>query len=188
MPDPHSTKAAARVEPRLARHPVVLVAAVARNGVIGAGGALPWRLPGDLAHFRRSTTGRPMVMGRRTFEGIGRPLPGRPTVVLSADPLFAPAGVAVARSLAEAFGWADQEADRLGADAVMVAGGATLYAATIARADRLLLTAVDAIPDGDALFPPVDPALWRETERWRTPPACDDSAAYEFTRWERRAT
>lgn len=172
---------------RLARHPVVLIAAVARNGVIGRAGRMPWMLPGDLAHFRRSTAGRPVIVGRRTFEAIGRPLPGRPTVVLSSDPAFAPAAVTVVRTLAEAFGQADRLADHIGAPAVMVAGGAEIYAATIARADRILLTRIDAEPVGDTFFPPIDPRSWVEAERQTAPAAPGDSARYSFVRLERRA-
>lgn len=189
MAEPHSMKAPSGVEQRparLARHPVVLIAAVARNGVIGRDKRTPWNLPGDLAHFRRTTTGHPVVVGRQTFEAIGRPLPGRPTIVLSRMPGYAPSGVAVAGSLEEAFSLADREADAIAANAIMVAGGATLYAATIARADHLLLTMVDAAPAGDAVFPALDPHVWVEVERRQVPTTMGDTLSSTFTRWERR--
>jgi len=134
-----------------------LVAAVAENRVIGRDGRLPWRLPDELAHFKRATLGKPVLMGRHTFVSLGKPLPGRLNVVLSRAPAFAPAGVLVARDLDSALA--------LVADApeVMVIGGAAVYAEALPRADRIHLTRVRARPPGDVLFPALDPADWRET-------------------------
>jgi len=140
--------------------PVVLVAAVAANGVIGDRGTIPWRIPGEQAHFKAVTLGHTLVMGRATYDSIGRPLPGRTTVVLTRDPGWKADGVLVAASLAEAL----RLADRLPGD-VMVAGGAQVYAAALPVADRQVLTRVHLSPDGDTRYPAYDPAEWNETGR-----------------------
>jgi dihydrofolate reductase len=135
-----------------------VIAAVARNGVIGRDNDLPWRLPADLRRFKRLTMGHSVIMGRRTFESIGRPLPGRRFVVLSRRADFRPEGVAVAASLDAALGAC------AGEDEVFVIGGARLFAEALPRADRLYLTRVDAEPAGDVVFPALDPAAWRLRE------------------------
>lgn len=165
--------------------PLALIAAVARNGVIGAGNALPWRLPDDLRHFRTLTMGKPMLMGRKTYESIGRPLPGRPTVVLSRDPAFQPAGVSVRARLEEALGEATTLGRALAAPEIMVAGGGELYRALIGQAARLYVTEVDASPAGDTIFPPIDPALWRLVGRHAQPPAASHDTALVFVVYER---
>ena len=143
-----------------ARGPVVsLVAAVAANGVIGARNALPWHLPADLQHFKATTLGRPVVMGRRTFESIGRALPGRTNVVVTRRADFAAPGCVVVDSLAAAYAAAGA------VEEICVIGGGELYREAIARADRLHLTEIHAAFEGDAHFPPVDRAIWRETAR-----------------------
>jgi dihydrofolate reductase len=134
-----------------------LIAAVAENRVIGRGGALPWHLPDELAHFKRSTLGKPVLMGRHTFVSIGRPLPGRANVVVSRTAGFAPAGVAVAPDLDAALALA------AGAPEAVVIGGALLYREALPRADRIYLTRVHARPEGDAFFPELDPREWRES-------------------------
>lgn len=138
----------------------VIVAAVARNGVIGARGRLPWRIPQDLAHFKELTMGQALVMGRATFQSIGRPLPGRSNIVLTRNPDWAHEGVDIARSLEEAV---DIAASR-GQD-VFIAGGAEVYRSALATADRLELTEVDAEPEGDTWFPSVDWSQWHEVDR-----------------------
>lgn len=165
--------------------PLTLVAAVAQNGVIGADGRMPWHLPGDLAHFRALTMGHALVMGRTTFESIGRPLPGRSTTVLSRDPGFAPEGVAVASDLASAIASATRHSVTLGAGAIMVVGGATVYAATIEHARTLVVTEVEMRPDGDAVFPPIDAREWRRGAVRDAPRMPGDEAAYRFVRWDR---
>jgi dihydrofolate reductase len=130
----------------------VLVAAVARNGVIGAQGAIPWRLPEDQARFKAMTMGGTLVMGRKTYESIGRPLPGRTTVVVTRQPGWSAPGVTVAHSVEEALG--------LVAGTAFVAGGGDVYALTLPVATRLELTEVDAAPDGDAWFPDWDRSAW----------------------------
>ncbi|GGL26755.1 dihydrofolate reductase [Phycicoccus endophyticus] len=138
---------------------VSLIAAVARNGVIGSGSSLPWHLPEDFAFFKRTTMGHPLVMGRRTFDSIGRALPGRRTIVITRQPHWSHAEVETTHSLAEALSLAGP------ADEVFVAGGGEVYAAAMPYAHRLLLTEVDLEPAGDVHFPPVDPSTWRESAR-----------------------
>ncbi len=145
--------------------PVTLVAAVARNGVIGADGGIPWRLPGELATFKATTMGHVLVMGRRTYDSIGRPLPGRSTVVVTSDATWAPNsgmpdGVAVATSVESAL-----ELARAIDEQVFVVGGARVYADSLPYADQLVITEVDAAPEGDTYFPKVDWNDWREVGR-----------------------
>ncbi len=167
--------------------PLVLIAAVARNGAIGRDDGLPWRLPGDMRHFRSATMGRPVIIGRKTWTSIGRPLPGRFPVVVSRDPaLDLPDGVARATDLEAALRSAEDLATRHGSGEVIVAGGATLYAALIGRADRLAITEVDLAPPADAFFPAVDPRRWRETARQPQSPSAGDEAAYAFVTYTRR--
>jgi dihydrofolate reductase len=158
---------------------VVLIAAVARNGVIGAGNALPWHLPADLKHFKALTLGHPVLMGRKTFESIGRPLPGRPNIVVSRDPAFVAAGVTVAASVPAAL----LRATALGTP-VFVIGGAQIYAQCLTLADRIYLTRVDIEVAGDAFFPSLDDHEWRETAREHSP-AADGYPAYAFVTLER---
>ena len=139
---------------------VVLVAAVADNDVIGADGGIPWHIPDDFAHFKQTTLGHTLVMGRATYDSIGRPLPGRTTVVLTRDPHWSAAGVRTAASLAEAFALAEQ----LPGD-VMVVGGAQVYADAMRYADEQVLTRVHLSPPGDTRYPAYDPSGWTETAR-----------------------
>ena len=163
-----------------------MIAAVARNGVIGHDGAMPWRLPGDLRHFRDATMGKPVIVGRKTFEAIGRPLSGRSLIVLSRDPSFQVDGARTVRSTDAAVAEAQRICREHGASDIMVAGGAAIYAALIPRADLLLVTEVDLSPAGDAWFPPIDPATWVLTERQAAPATADDEASYAFSRYSRR--
>ena len=136
---------------------VTIVAAVAANGVIGRDGALPWHLPDDLRHMKRLTTGHVLVMGRRTFDSIGRPLPQRTTVVVTRQPDWQVAGVLTAASVPEALARA-AEVD----EEVFVLGGHDVFRDAIPVADRMVISRVDARPDGDTVFPPVDWAAWQE--------------------------
>ena len=140
--------------------PVTLLAAVARNGVIGVDGGLPWHLPDELALFKELTLGHVLVMGRRTFESVGRPLPGRTTIVVTRRPDWEAEGVLRAGSVGEALALA-REVDA----EVFVVGGAQVYAAALPAADRLALTFVDADPEGDTRFPEIDWSQWREVGR-----------------------
>jgi dihydrofolate reductase len=139
---------------------VVLVAAVADNGVIGVDGGMPWHLPADFAHFKRVTAGHTLVMGRATYESIGRPLPGRPNVVITRSPSWSAEGVQVAHSLVEALALADRHDGD-----VAVIGGAAVYAAALRLADRQVLTEVHLSPVGDTSYPSFDRGEWREVRR-----------------------
>jgi dihydrofolate reductase len=165
--------------------PLVLVAAVAENGVIGRAGGLPWRLKTDMKHFRGLTAGHPVVIGRRTYLAIGKPLRGRTNIVVTRDPAFAGAGIVVVPSLAAALDVARGDALRRGVAAIMVAGGADLYAQLIGSAARLEITRVHASPQGDAVFPAIDPAQWRETSRQEHPAGPDDDAPFATLTYER---
>ena len=146
--------------------PLVVVAALGLDGTIGKAGGLPWTMPGDLARFRALTMGTPMIMGRRTWASIGRPLPGRESLVVSRDPgLALPAGVWRADSPKQALVLAKARAAVMGAGSISLIGGAALFGALLGEADRLALTIVDLAPDGDTFFPTIDPATWREAAR-----------------------
>lgn len=148
---------------------VTLVLAVSRNGVIGRDGGLPWRMPGDLKHFRAATLGKPIIMGRKTFQSIGRPLDGRTNIVVTRDASFAHAGVIVAGSFADALTKARVVAAATGADEIVIAGGAQIYAEALPLADRIRLNRIEADVDGDARFPEPDPSQWREVSRTPLP-------------------
>jgi dihydrofolate reductase len=167
---------------------LVLVAAVADNGVIGQGGGLPWRLKSDLRNFRTVTMGKPVVMGRKTYLSIGKPLAGRTNIVVSRNQDFAAPGVVVASGIELALAIARGDALRRAADAVAVIGGAELYAVTIGCADRLVITRVHLRPEGDTMFPAIDPALWREAARSEHDPGPDDAAGFAVLVYERRDT
>lgn len=164
-----------------ARPEIVLIAAVGENDVIGSDGDMPWKLSTDLKHFKRLTLGHPVVMGRKTFESIGRPLPGRRNIVVTRDAGWAHEGVARAGSLDEAFALAGETAG----DAVMVIGGGTIYSAALPMADRLEITRVHAAPAGDTLFPKIDPQLWQEVARETPPRGEKDTADVTFLTFRR---
>lgn len=164
---------------------IVLVVAVAENGVIGRDNALPWRLKSDMRHFRRVTMGKPVVMGRKTYRSIGKPLPGRTTIVLSRDPDFAAERVAVAASLGAALDVARADALRRGADAIAVIGGADVFAQTMPFADRIILTRVRAHPPGDVVFPAISPEHWRETQQTTHDRGPEDEFAFSIIGYER---
>lgn len=151
---------------------VSIIAAVARNGVIGRDGHLPWRLSDDLKHFKRVTIGKPIVMGRKTYASIGKPLPGRENIVLTRDPQLQAEGCTVVHSVEEALKAAGN------AEEVMVIGGAAVYAALLPQADRLYVTEVHAEVAGDVQFPDIDPTAWRERERSSHP--ADGRNEYAF--------
>ncbi len=164
---------------------LVFVVARARNGIIGRDGALPWRLPSELKRFKSTTWGRPMIMGRKTFQSIGRPLPGRDTIVVTRDAGFAAQGVDVARAIDEAVRMGELRARARGVDEIMVVGGAEIYAALADRADRIVLTEVNLAPQGDAVFATPDPAVWRRVSTETVEPAPGDEAAYAVHVYER---
>lgn len=140
---------------------VSLIVAVADNGCIGINNALPWYLPEDLKYFKRMTMGKPIIMGRKTFESIGKPLPGRTNIVITNNAQYSHEGIKVARSLDEALKIAEAIAVIDGKDEVMVIGGAGIYALCLPRADRLYYTKVHAAVNGDAFFPAVNWSEWK---------------------------
>jgi len=141
--------------------PVAMIAAVGENGIIGSDGAIPWRLPTDFAHFKRTTMGKPLIMGRKTFESIGKPLPGRTNIVVTRHVGYQPEGVLVFHSLAQALERAQQIAAADGVDEVMIGGGGEIYRDAMPLAERLYVTHVAASPSGDARFPLIDPKQWQ---------------------------
>jgi dihydrofolate reductase len=165
---------------------IFLIVAVAENGVIGAGGGMPWRLKSDMARFKALTTGKPVVMGRKTFVSIGRPLPGRTNIVVTRDGGFRAGGVVVAHSFADAKLIATGDALRRFATDIAVIGGAEIYAQWMDSADRLEITEVHARPDGDTHFPAVDPTAWEEVARVRNPAGSHDSADFSYVTFRRR--
>ncbi len=169
-------------QPRIA---VVLLAAVAENGVIGRDNALPWRLKSDLQRFRALSIGKPVVMGRKTYLSIGKPLPGRTNIVVTRDPNFRAEGVVVAMSVDAALEAARDDARRRGANEIMVIGGTEIFVQTMELADRLEITHVHARPAGDTFFPAIDRKLWRETARSDHPAGPQDDAPVSFVTYQR---
>ena len=165
---------------------IVLMVAVADNGVIGAGGAIPWRLKSDVQRLKAMTMGRPVVMGRKTFASIGRPLPGRTNIVVTRDREFRSPGVVVTNSTADAMAIATGDALRRFATEIAIIGGADIYAQSMDRADRLEITEVHARPDGDTRFAPIDAAEWEEVARVRNPAGPDNSADFSYVTFRRR--
>jgi dihydrofolate reductase len=149
-----------------------LVVAMSRNGVIGRNNQLPWRLPADLAFFKRTTLGHPVIMGRRTYESIGKPLPGRVNIVLTHREDFAAPGCTVVHSMDEAYRAAGDAAE------VSIIGGSAIFAEALPKADTVYLTEVEADVEGDVFFPSFDRSRFRETELERHP--ADDRHAYPF--------
>ena len=164
---------------------MAIIVAVAENGVIGKDNGLPWKLSEDLQRFKRITMGKPIVMGRKTYESIGRPLPGRTNIVISRNAAFHAEGVSVVHSLADALTLASEVAGRDGADEVMVMGGAEIYAATLPLADRLYITEVHASVEGDAVLCAIDWACWRETHRERRVAEYPNPFDYSFVCYDR---
>lgn len=156
---------------------VTLVVAAARNGVIGRGGDMPWRMPSSLKRFRELTMSRPMIMGRRTFEAIGRLLDGRDSIVVTRNPNFAINGVHRVASLGQAFELAARLANGRGTTEIIIAGGGEIYAAALPYATRVYVDLIDAAPEGDTHFPELNPAEWRETARMPIAPSPRDEFA-----------
>ena len=164
------------------------VVAVATNGVIGRDGDLPWRIPSDLKRFKAATLGKPVIMGRRTWESLPKkPLPGRPNYVVSAT-LPCVEGAQVFADVEEALAAATREAQRAGVDEVCLIGGARLYADLLERTERIYLTEVDLSPEGDARFPALAPEAWREVAAERVEPGERDDAGFTAKVLERIAT
>ncbi len=158
---------------------ISLIAALARNRVIGIENRLPWKLPEDLAHFKALTLGHPILMGRKTFESLGRPLPGRTNIVITRNPDYAPDGCRVAASIPDALALCHD------AEEVFFIGGAELYAQVIPLADRLYLTEVDIAPHGDAWFPDYDRSAFTEIARESHLGTRGDALRYDFVVYAR---
>lgn len=166
--------------------PISLIVAVAENGVIGRDGGLPWRLSSDLKTFRRLTMDKPIVMGRKTFESIGKALDGRDNIVVTRDPAFEAAGVSTCESLTDALTLARVLATTRGADEIMVIGGVAIFEAAVPVADRIYLTRVHASVDGDRFFPPLDDAVWVEIGKEALPQGAKDDFASTLFTYKRR--
>ena len=165
--------------------PLTAIVALAENGVIGRDNDLPWRLRSDLKRFRAITMGKPLIVGRRNWDSIGRPLPGRDMVVLTRRADFAAEGVAVAHDWDGALAAATAAAERSGADEIVIGGGAEIYRLAMPAIARLRLTLVHAKPPGDVVFPPYDAGAFRETFRETHPAGPDDEHPYTFVDLER---
>jgi dihydrofolate reductase len=165
---------------------IVLLVAVAENGVIGAGGAIPWRLKTDQQRLKAMTMGKPVVMGRKTFLSLRRPLPGRTNIVVTRDAGFRATGAVTTTSLASALAVAKGDALRRFATEIAVIGGAEIYAQSMDVADRLEVTEVHLRPEGDTYFAAIDAACWQEVARARNPAGPDDSADFSYATYIRR--
>jgi dihydrofolate reductase len=165
---------------------IVLVAAVGENGVIGNKGALPWTLRSDLRHFRALTLDKPVIMGRKTFQSIGKALDRRTNIVITRDPAFKAEGIETAPAFEAALDLARRDAERRGADEIMVIGGSALFAKAMPLADRLEITHVHAAPEGDVYFPAIDPRVWRAEKEEPREAAPGDSAGFTVATYVRR--
>jgi len=164
---------------------ICMIAALARNGVIGANGKIPWHIPSDFAHFKRITMGKPMIMGRKQFESVGRALPGRTNIVVSRQKNYQPDGVVVINDFAAAVGHARAIALADGAKEVMIIGGGQIYQQGMALADKLYLSHVDLEITGDVVFPKLDLALWEMVQQLPVNPNERDQAAYSIKVYRR---
>lgn len=165
---------------------LVLVVAVADNGVIGKDGRLPWKIPGDLKHFQKLTVNKPVVMGRLTYESMGGPLKNRTNIVITSNPDYKAEGAAVVASLKDALALASSDADARGIDEIAIIGGSAVFGETLPVAARLEITEVHGSPEGDTVFPPFDRNEWQETRRDGPHQGERDSLPYTFVTYERR--
>ena len=165
---------------------IVFIVAVAENGVIGRGNAMPWRLKSDLKRLKQMTIGKPVIMGRKTFESIGRALPGRTNIVVTRDSAYVAPGIVVAPALDAACEVARGDALRRLVTEIAVIGGADIFRQCLGRAARVEWTQVHASPEGDTFLEPLDPAQWQETTRTRHEPSDSDSAAFSYVTYRRR--
>lgn len=166
---------------------ISLVVAMADNGVIGRDNGLPWRQSSDLKRFKAMTTGKPVVMGRKCYASIGRPLPGRPNIVITRNRDFTAEGVAIVHDYDAAIGLAAQEAARLGVDEICVIGGGEIYRIAIETADLLHVTHILAEIEGDTFFPAIDPDVWTAGETDELPAGEKDDHPTRFVTYRRRS-
>ena len=164
---------------------IVLLVAVAENGVIGRDNKLPWRLKSDLQRFRAISIGKPVLMGRKTYESIGKPLKGRTNIVISRQPGYAAPGIIVAPSIETSLSVARGDALRRGNNTIVVIGGTEIFLQTMPVADCIELTLVHARPEGDTFLPPIDPHIWREAAREAHAPGSQDDARFTYVTYER---
>ena len=165
---------------------IELVVAVARNGVIGSDGGMPWRLSTDLRRFKAITMGAPIIMGRKTFQSIGKALPGRTNIVVTRDASFPAEGAVVATGVDAALEAAVEAALRDGGNRICIIGGGEIYRLLLARADRVHLTHVEADPDGDTVFPALDPAQWTVESEEIVPAGERDSVPSRYVVYRRK--
>jgi dihydrofolate reductase len=165
---------------------IVLIAAVGENNVIGKDGQLPWKIRSDLRHFRALTLDKPVIMGRKTFQSIGKALDRRTNIVITKDPEFTAKGAEKAPDFKTALALARKDAEKRGADEIMVIGGNSVFAEAQPLASRLEITHVHASPEGDVFFPPIDPKVWREESREERAAGPDDDAGFAVATYVRR--
>ena len=165
---------------------IAMIAGVAENGVIGSDQTIPWRVPSDMAFFKKTTMGKPIVMGRKQFETVGKPLPGRTNIVITRQRGYQPEGVLVFHDVEAALAAAGKIAEADGVDEIMIIGGGELYAQLMARADRLYITHIDLSPSGDVRFPAIAPEQWTVVDLPEVAPSPRDEATYRVKVYERR--
>ena len=165
---------------------IAMIVGVAANGVIGSDQTIPWRIPSDMQFFRRTTMGKPVVMGRKQYETVGRPLPGRTNIVITRQPGYQPEGVIVVPSIDAALERARAVASADGVDEIMIIGGGEIYAQLMDRADRLYVSHIDLAPEGDVRFPAIDPSIWDVVETPEVQPSDKDDAPYRVNVYARR--
>lgn len=165
---------------------VVLVAAIAENGVIGRGNKLPWRIRSDLQYFKSLTIGRPIIMGRKTYELIGKPLPDRTNIVVTRDKAFSAPGIVVAHDINRALTLAREDAIKRNAGSIAVIGGTEIFNLMLPYADKLALTIVHAKPQGDTHWPQIDMSQWQEVERRPQTKGPQDDCDFTFVTYLRK--
>ena len=165
---------------------ISLIAAIAENGVIGREGDMPWHIKSELQYFKKTTKGKPIVMGRKSFESLGSPLPGRANIVITRDSSYTKEGILVRHSLEDGLNLAREIAEKDGKDEIFIGGGAEIYSLTLPLADRLYLTEVHLKPAGETKFPSFDRSSWQETKREFHKAAPGEAADYTITVLERK--
>ena len=165
---------------------IAMIAGVAENGVIGSDQTIPWRIPSDFGYFKKTTLGKPIVMGRKQYETVGKPLPGRTNIVVTRQKGYQPEGVLVFTSVDDALAEAEKIAAADGVEEVMIIGGGEIYALLMERADRLYISHIDLLPQGDIRFPAIDPAIWAVVDLPEVEPNPKDEATYRVKVYERR--
>lgn len=165
---------------------IALIAGVAENGVIGNDQTIPWRVPSDMAFFKQTTMGKPIVMGRKQYETVGKPLPGRTNIVVTRQRGYQPDGVLVFHDVDAALEKAREVAAADGVDEIMIIGGGELYGQLMDRADRLYITHIDLAPTGDVRFPAIAPEQWTVVDLPEVTPSPRDEASYRVKVYERR--